>query len=375
MISDSLGFILLIFALSALLAIWFSKNRTNSANRNKTRFADGLRAIVVGDRMRAMRILRETAIEDTSNAEAFILLGDLVREEIGPRKALQIHHSVADRKTLTPAESFRVSKSLALDYSKIGDHEMAADILARALKSNQDNWTKELLIEEYEKLGRWPEAFDLLSSFKNAALQHKGQLALYKVMMGNSAAENEKYHNARILFKDAIRIDEECPSAYLRIGDAYYAEGRIADAIEWWKKFCAKFPKIAWTSFERLERAAYDLSDFGSMITFYSKFISANTEDFRAREALSDLFVRMGRLDDAITTLQGEFEAPIELEIKLLALIQKRDNIAGEIGELIGTICLRACGKYKYTCSSCGTKINDPMWYCFECGAWNSFGI
>ncbi|HHS50935.1 MAG TPA: tetratricopeptide repeat protein [candidate division Zixibacteria bacterium] len=374
MISDHLGLTLLIFALAALLALWFWKSKVGNVDRRRDKFAEGLRAIVMGERRKAIKILRETAIEDTSNAEAFILIGDLAREEIGPRKALQIHHSVADRKTLTKAERVRVSKSLAVDYAQMGDHEMSADILERTLKDSKDPWIKDFLLEELEKLGRWEEAFDLLSSSKNA-VANKPQLALYKVMMGNSAAESEKYHNARVLFKDAIRLDNECPSAFMRIGDAYYAEGRLTEAVEWWKKFCEKFPKIGWTCFERLERAYYDLSDYGSMITFYGELLAAHEDDFHARGALSRLFERMGRLNDAIATLKASENLPIELELSLLGLLKRRDDIGGDAGELIAKITSRSGTKYSFTCKECGCITGEPAWYCWDCGAWNSFGI
>ncbi len=375
MITDSIGFILLIFALGALLAVWFYKGKSSKKIERREKFTEGLREIVLGNRRRAMKILRETAIEDTNNAEAFIILGDLVREDIGPRKAFQIHLGVANRGIISDSERVRVMKSLALDYEKMGDLENAADALSKALDAEPDLWTKEFMLEVLEKLGRWEQAFDLLSTFKKSDDQLEGQLALYKVMMGNVAAENEKYHNARLLFKGAVRIDPECPSAYMRIGDAYYAEGRIEDAVGWWTQFCQKFPRIAWSCFERLERAAYDLGDFGRMITFYGDFISKQPDDYHAKATLSALFERMGRIDDAVATLRNVQSLPMEIELKLLDLLRRRDGVEGEAGELIGRIAARSDDRCEYVCDACGYNSSGPMWYCFECGAWNSFGI
>ncbi|MCD6501176.1 tetratricopeptide repeat protein [bacterium] len=373
MITDSLGFTLLIFALGALLAAWYYKGKSSKYFKQRDRFTDGLRAIVMDNRPHAMKILREVAIEDTDNIEAFILLGDLVREEMEPRKALQIHLGVADRAALSDGERARVMRSLALDYEGMGDHEAAADSLIKSLDAEPDRWTKEFLLEVLEKLGRWEDAFDLLSSLKGADKERKRQLALYKVMAGNVVAESEKYHAARLLFKTAIRIDQECPSAYMRIGDAYYAEGRTDDAVEWWTKFCGNFPDIAWSCFERLERAAYDQGDFGRMISFYGDLIAARPDDYRAREALADLFGRMGRIDDAIATLRNAQSLPLELE--LLDLLRRRDGIGGETGEVIERINARNEKQPKYICESCGYHSEEPVWYCPKCGAWNSFGI
>ena len=375
MITENLAFIFLIFAIGVLLAIWYFQQRTGKKARFRDTFLQGLKAIVTGDRKKAMKLLRENALADTANIDAYVLLGDLVREEGSAAKALQIHRSALSRATLSKEQSARILKSLALDYTAIEDHDKAIEALNKALERKRDRWTEELLLEELEKKGKWEEAFELLSKFSSDNDKKKELLALYKVMIGNSTAETGNYHKARVLFKDAIRIDKDCKPAYMRIGDAYYADDRVDDAVEWWMKFTVKFPDIAWCCFERLERAAYEQKDFGRMIVFYSDFINEHPEVERAKVALAGLYERMGRLEDAIDVLDKLDKPELPVSLRLLNLIRRRDNIDDRVGKLIENLESENQLKLDYKCSRCGYVSPGPIWYCFECGAWNSYGI
>jgi lipopolysaccharide biosynthesis regulator YciM len=376
MMGESLAFVFLLFAIGALLAFWYYQEKTAKGEKKNDSFVAGLKAIVTGENIKAMKLLREAALFDTNNLDAYLLLGDLVRERGNPRKALQIHHSLSERGIISASQKSRVLKSVALDYAAIGEHENAVNALKRAISLAPDNWLNNFLLGELEKLGRWEAAFDILSGVKGKDGIKKNQLALYKVMSGNLAAEGAQYHAARVFFKEALRVDPECKPAYIRIGDAYWAESRIDDAVEWWTKFIEKFPKIAWIVFERLERAAYHQGDFGRMITFYADFIIKYPDNAQARISLSGLYERMGRVEDAIAVLKNlPSEPTLETDIAYLDLIRKRDNIGGDTSGLIEKLRQKISQNREYACKSCSHISGEAVWYCPKCGAWNSFGI
>jgi len=375
MISESLGFIFLIFTIATFLAIWFYREKTTRREKRKEDYILGLKEIVTGDKQKAIKLLRKAAFQDTNNVDAYILLGDLLREAGNLKKALQIHRSVTSRKVISTQNSSRALKSLALDYSSIGDHQKAADVLEKSRQLIDDNWTLKFLIQELEKLNNWEDAFQLLKKLSIDSERKNKHLAHYKVKMGDISAEKEEYHNARILFKDAIRLDKDCKEAYIRVGDAYYAEGRIDDGIDWWNKFSMLFPEICHAVFKRMERAAYEKGDFGEMITFYSKFVREHPDNIAAKIALSRLFERMGRLDDAISILEDIEEKPLEVEIIYLDMISRREKIDGKTREIIDNISNDRLNIIMFRCEECGYKSIEPLWHCPECGSWNSFGI
>jgi lipopolysaccharide assembly protein B len=376
MIGENLLFVFILFAVGVLLAFWYYQEKSAKSEKKNDSFVAGLKAIITGETNSAMRLLREAALFDTNNLDAYLLLGDLVREKGNHRKALQIHHSLSERGLVSPDQKSRVLKSIALDYSALGEHENAVNSIKRAISLAPDNWLSNFLLIELEKLGKWEETFKVLSEMKGKDDARKSQLALYKVMSGNQAAEAAQYHNARVLFKEAIRVSPECKAAYIRIGDAYWAESRIDDAVEWWVKFIEKFPCVSHIVFERLERAAYDQGDFGRMITFYADFIVKHQDNAQARIALAGLYERMGRTDDAIAVLKNlPTEPNLENDIFSLDLVRKRDNINGDTSVLIEKIRRKIVQNSEFTCKKCAFISTEAVWFCPKCGAWESFGI
>lgn len=376
MIGENLGMAILIIIFSILLVVWYFRERTTKSEKKSDTFISGLKAIIMGDRAKAIRILREVASADTNNFDAYLILGDLLREEGNPKIALKIHKNLSIRANIDDLQKARALKSVALDYWAFSDFENSANALKKAKTLVQDKWIDNLLIENYEKLGLWNEALELLTKYPGKDLEKSKILALYKVMAGNKVAETRDFHHARILFKEAIKLNPDCKSAYMRIGDAYYAENRTDDAVEWWTKFTDKFPKIAWVAFERLERAAYDQGDFGRMIAFYANFSIKNPDIPEVFIALAELYKRMGRIDDAIGVLQNlSTEQTIETEIKLLNLLLQRDSSDPNIKGLAERIEKRFDKRTIFECRKCGFESPDAVWHCPKCGAWESFGI
>ena len=62
-------------------------------------------------------------------------------------------------------------------------------------------------------------------------------LALYKVESGLKCIKNGRERDGRIKFREAIKLDKKCASAYLYLSDSYIRENRYDDALTELKKF------------------------------------------------------------------------------------------------------------------------------------------
>ena len=98
-----------------------------------------------------------------------------------------------------------------------------------------------------------------------------------------------EHHRARLKYKEAVRIDERCTPAYLFIGDSYVLENRLEEAVTFWKKLIEIVPEYAYLTFERLEKAHFELGDFSAVVRVYQDLISRRPNDLRALFALVPL--------------------------------------------------------------------------------------
>src|SRR5574341_295722 len=307
-------YLLALIALSLLVVlifvIFWTKNRTTPQEIAQQIFMEGLMALASGDEKLAYQKFRSVVQQDTENVEAYLKLGDLMRKKGKPEKALQIHRELALRPSLSEVKRLQIEKSLAEDYLATGQFEKAAEILEelwRKEKDSQDLGVR--LLSAYEKLAAWDKAVagaEHLSRLKG----EKGspQAALYKVMQGRTAADKEDYHQARIAYKEALNYDEKCVPAYLYLGEAYLADRRAEEAVEYWKKALEVVPPAGYLLYPRLEKALFDLGKFGEIFKIYLKVLEENPREIRTMYALAGIYQKKGNASLAIETLKGILE-------------------------------------------------------------------
>ena len=159
MLADSMALILLVFSVIILIAAWYIANSRRRKEEALSSYTDGLIAIVEGDRKKAIKLLRQAVLSDSSNIRAFTILGDTLRESNSVKRAIEVHRRLLVRTELDTTLRLRILKSLALDYFELGDYETVVDIANEGLKlGKRDYLLLDLLVSSYEALGRWSDA-------------------------------------------------------------------------------------------------------------------------------------------------------------------------------------------------------------------------
>ena len=72
-------------------------SRAKPRKNSDSLYTDALNAIVRGDSDGAMRLLRDVVRQDTDHLDAYLQLGDILREEGNPQQAIKVHHSLTVR--------------------------------------------------------------------------------------------------------------------------------------------------------------------------------------------------------------------------------------------------------------------------------------
>lgn len=326
-----LAFILLLAVTTGLYALidrFFEKKvKSESAV-----YVEALRDLLDGRDESAFSKLRQSVAEDSENLDAYLRLGQLLRDYGKPERALQVHKDLTLRGALKPAQKALVLQQLAADYLALNNLDMAEAAAKELLQYDSGNrWAHARLLEIQQKAEKWEEAYDTaVSLLKIESNKSKKPLAVFKYKMGMSLFKKREYHKARVLFKEALGLDPKYAEAYVVIGDSYTLEGRHEDAVNFWGKMIETVPEESHQVLERLQKALYDLGRFGDIEQICQRIMEQVPNDTAAKLTLANIYKKKGELDSAERLLAEVVETntgDVNVVMQLVRLyLEKREN-------------------------------------------------
>ena len=96
---------LIIISITALIIFVLVNNRSKNIPTDTEAFNYALKALVDGDKEKAYNLLRDIISKDSNNIDAFLLLGDIVREK-DVKQAIKIHQTIVLRPQISKAVSY-----------------------------------------------------------------------------------------------------------------------------------------------------------------------------------------------------------------------------------------------------------------------------
>ena len=365
MITEHPTIILLIFLVILAIAGWYHyRTRMKRHLLGEDEFIRGLMAIIENDFDSAIKFLKSAATKDTSNITAYLLLGDILRQRGDYEVAKSVHLSLLTRAFLKPDEKARIHKSLALDFAAEGNFKKALEHISQAVNLKPDRWSYEFMAEIYENLQMWDEAFSALAKIGG----DKRVMALYKVKSAEKFFEDDP-HKARVMLKEALKLDPDCVPAMIAIGDAYYSEERNRDALQWWEKVAVEYPQLAPLVLDKIEGVYYELGEFDRARILYRKILKTAPESEHIRLRLAQIYEKMGEIDSALQVIN---EAPNDTEALKLAKIRynlMRNQTDRALQLLEDQLAEKS--KFKIVCRHCGYESEELFLKCPQCENWN----
>ncbi len=306
-ISFEIWAILILFLAVLSLAFYSVYTRKKIVQEMDAPYLQALKYMAEGENRRAVEKFKEAVRQTSENIDAYIKLGVILRNEGLYKNAIRIHKDLTLRGNLGPEDLINVKKNLVLDYWYLKDYTKAEYYLNQLLENkNQIDWAAPYLTKIFEKREEWEKAFVILQK-SSLAQEDKGKLkmASLKVKQGLQIADNQKEKEARILFKEAQKIDPNCEEAYLQLGDSYLRENRTNDAIKTWTDLTKKVPDKAPKAFKRLEKAWFEKGQFSKIEDLYTSMLKDNPEYLPAIIALSEILRKKGEHNQALNLLEG----------------------------------------------------------------------
>ncbi|HWR83315.1 MAG TPA: tetratricopeptide repeat protein [Candidatus Deferrimicrobium sp.] len=333
--------IIFLLLLAGSLAFFLTYNRyfVKTEKPTSTLYTEALRDLLDGNQSAAFSKLRQVVAEDTSNLDAYLRLGQILRENKNPQRALQVHKDLTLRRGLSVDQKSAILRQLVLDYHDLNDPDMAGAALKEMIALQPENlWAHARLLELHKTAARWDDAYDTSAAIlKLESNKSKKPLAGFKYRQGEHLYQQKEYHKARVLFKEAIGLDPTLVPAYLAVGDTYYDEERYEDAVNFWTKLIAAVPAQGHRVIERLKRTLVDLGRFGEIVDICETLLRHDPRNREARLTLADFHEKKGDLDAAeelLAQVVEESPADVPAIIDLVRIhLEKRDY--RKLGELV----------------------------------------
>jgi len=287
----------------ALVAILLFKRKPGRVEESaEIAYAEGLNLLLANDKNEALRKLREAVSKDSQNVDAYLKIGDILREQGRAQRAINVHKYLTVRAGLTAKQRQSVLQSLARDYQVAHEHENALRVLDKVLSLERHaSWAQEMKVEIHENQEEWALAFKAYKELpqRNGELKNK-KLASYKVQEGKQLLGGGLEKDAQLCFREAMKIDPHGAAAYICLADSYKRENRSSEALKILKDFARRVPSYAFLVFERIEDLMYDSGIYGEIEAFYLDLIKREPNSLRVQLALAETYDKKGEREKAI---------------------------------------------------------------------------
>ncbi len=355
----------------------FSRKWTkNKAKKTDSLYTLGLNHMLHNENEKAIECFTDYLKVNTKNIDAYIKLGVLYRKTDRAKKALNIHENLLFRQDITGGQRLSILNQLCEDHIALAQFEHAIKKAKDLLKLDKNNrYANEVLYQLYRDNHEWQNAIDALK--KNKKVKNKARLmTLYKVQQGLEAHYKKgEYHNARLIFRKAIKYDPACEAPFYYMGLSYVKDQREEDAIEWWEKFVETAPDKAYIVFPNLKKILFNLGKFEQIDTFLRNILKKTPDNTETIIALSEFYENKGDIDRAIAIIDEKLktqQSDIKLQISQAKFYAVKNDCRKTSSILIDVLEKYNANKIR-TCSNCGHQVKSPTWFCENCQEIDTF--
>lgn len=336
-------FLPIILLLIAAGGFTFYFYRPKKQKRTESIYTHALNAMVRGDTRTALKHLRDVVKQDTNHIDAYLQMGDILREEGNAQAAVKIHQSLTVRPNLNNDISRDIHQSLALDFKQIGHLNKAKREAELVLKLDRKNlWANEFLLDIYENQRNWDQATQITKSIqKLKQSQDPNQIARFLVYQGMDKLEKGQQKEAEAQFNKAVKTAPEFGLPYLRLGNLFAENRDLLKAIENWEKFALLNPDEGRQVYSKIESALFDLGRFSEVEKFYERILDEDPANLNALAKLANVLEEKGEHSNALTLVEdalnkndGSIHARL-MRLKLSLHVSKPHELSNQIDDII----------------------------------------
>ena len=317
--------------------------------------------------------------------ETHFVLGQLLRRQGQPDRAIRIHQNLLARPGLDASYRFRAKYELALDFSSSGLFDRAARILDELVseKNEYRDLAAQKLLGIHLSEHEWEAGVQLIDrlSSRRLSLSNKAR-PLRRVkshlcaQIAEDAIASGNFTSAREWLKQAKEADGNCPRGWFVDVQLAQAEGKYSQA----KKALAKVIDHDRARVPHYLSYANDLYSSDHDLNGFLKYLGAAIKD-GAPEVFQLFYLRTlvdlkGPGDEEVkrklTELMATTDSLIATKLYLDVLRQEPKGFGSELA-LLQRVVGERIGKHSlFKCTNCGFKGQQLHWNCPSCKEWES---
>ncbi len=363
----------------AKISSWRKGRRDRVAREVEDNVRYGVEALLSGDLKRA-RLLLEKALErDPFNISTYTALADLAREEANQADALKylLKARELDEKNL------EILFKLAAVYEAKNDPKGALEIYNSILDLDDTNRRAIAGLRElYIKQGRWKDAYEVQKNLvklvqgerqareNDLLLSLRYEFAKLTVSLGDA-------EKARVELRDIIKEKSNFTPAYVTLGEALMAGGKLSEAADLWEEgFKELRNPIFLIKLEDLFFSQDDPSHIATLMNFYKKWILDNPRDLVIRLFYGKLCLRLEMADDALKHFSLIADSGVDfysLNILLAEAYRRKGRLTQAIDEYRKALGIGRTHRIPFACKICGHDQVDWSSFCPACNSWDAF--
>ena len=313
---------ILVIAIGTSLFFYYKKKPLIKNNSNKL-YTEALNMLVRGDSQNAIRLLRDVVKQDTNHLDAYLQLGDILREEGNSQNAIKIHQSLTVRPGLDDKLQIQIHQSLAKDYLSLNEISLAKKEAEMILNiDKKEFWATEFLLDLAEKSHDWAQAAHLIKTLdsNNSDIT---RLARFKVYEGMGKFENDDRKGAEQCFNKAIEIAPNFGLPHLYLGNLFSENRNLVKALEHWEQYALLDLKNGSSIYSKIESALFDLGRFSEVEKFYQRALKNNPRNLDALAKIANVLEEKGERQKALDLVEDaltQHEDSIKLRLMKLKL-------------------------------------------------------
>lgn len=364
----------------ALVVLSFERRRAGEPHPGLERYYAGLRALLRGDQEIAFQYFKQAVTEDTQNIDAYLRIGDLLRDRGQAKQALSIHLDLAERGGLDKEESQAVRRALAEDYLALGTTDEAVTLLNELSEDREAaGWAFRRLHRVHLQRQDFEAAFKVRERLVKFGDPRDPKVeALYLCMAGLKASDRGEHRRGRVFLRDALKLDPQCVAALYYLGELYARDQRPEDAVRAWKNYLEQAPALAGLVFGRLEKVLFDMGQYAEIAGVYQQVLAADPVNTDALLGLARFAEKKGD-DQAAVEHLGRI---IEIDPGHLVARQKLVQLHRQAGRTReawqateGFFTWLPSRSSSFACRKCSSSSKEPAWYCSQCGSFGTFEL
>ena len=281
-----------------LIVVYIINRRPSQQPSDIELYNQALKAIIDNNHKKAFKILKDIIAKDSNNTEAYLLLGNLLRDR-DIDQATKIHQSIIVRPKLSKELKMQIHQALGLDYLELDKVARAEDEFKKMLEIDSKNrWSLRILKNIATDNKSWKDALEyerkLIKYYPEIKKRDESKLN-YFIAMDYKDKNNEK--NYLYYLKKSIKVNNPYSESYLELSSHYVDNTGLA--MEYLMKFSQANPSGSVSAFKKIEHLLFDDKRFDDVENLYKKILK-DTFNSYAFNRLIDIYLEKSQKDEAM---------------------------------------------------------------------------